>query len=49
MAQGLRLDVGGEGDECGGTNAYEVEVPAFGGRPDMTFWYASEHYAVPDC
>lgn len=49
VAKGLRLDVGGEGDECGGTAAYEVEVPAFADRPAMTFWYASRDYQNPAC
>lgn len=49
VAKGLRLDIGGEGDECGGTAAYEVEVPAFADRPPMTFWYASRDYQNPAC
>lgn len=49
LAKGLRLDVGGEGDECGGTAAYEVEVPAFADRPAMTFSYALRDYQNPAC
>lgn len=49
VAKGLRLDIGGGGDECGGTAEHEVEVPPFGGRPDMTFSYWSEDYTNPDC
>lgn len=48
-AKDLRLDIGGGGDECGGTAEYEVEVPAFGTRPDMTFSYWSEDYSNPNC
>lgn len=44
VAKGLALFVGGEGDECGGTNEYQVRVPAFGTRPSTIFVYASESY-----
>jgi hypothetical protein len=44
VAKGLAFSVGGDGDECGGTNDFQVRIPAFGGRPDTIFIYASEDY-----
>jgi hypothetical protein len=44
VAAGLRLTVGGDGDECGGTAEYQARIPAFGGRPETIFRYASESY-----
>jgi hypothetical protein len=44
VAAGLRLATGGDGDECGGTIDFQVRVPAFGGRPETIFRYASESY-----
>jgi hypothetical protein len=45
VAAGLRLTVGGEGDECGGTDEYQVRIPAFGTRPEAIFRFASEDWA----
>lgn len=45
VAAGLRLTVGGEGDECGGTDEYQARIPAFGDRPETIFRYASQSWA----
>jgi hypothetical protein len=44
VAKGLAFGTGGDGDECGGTNDYQVRIPAFGTRPATIFLYASEDY-----
>ncbi|MDO9408413.1 hypothetical protein [Patulibacter sp.] len=49
VASRLELSVGGDGDECGGTDDYRVTVPAFGDRQQLWFVYASESYERPDC
>lgn len=45
VAKGLTLTVGGEGDECGGTDEYQARIPAFGDRPETIFRYASVDWA----
>lgn len=42
VARGLSLNVGGEHDECGGTDLFTVDVPAFGGTPARSFVYAAQ-------
>jgi hypothetical protein len=49
VASRLALSVGGEGDECGGTNDHRVDVPAFGDVPQRWFIYASESFERPNC
>ncbi|CAB4907141.1 unannotated protein [freshwater metagenome] len=49
VASRLALSVGGDGDECGGTNDHRVDVPAVDGVPQRWFVYASESYERPNC
>lgn len=45
VARDLRLAVGGDGDECGGVDDYQVRIPAFADRPETIFRYASVSWA----
>lgn len=49
VAHGLALRVGGERDDCGGTDVFSVDVPAFGATPARSFVYAAASASVdPD-
>lgn len=41
VARGLAFRVGGERDDCGGTDVFSVDVPAFGATPARSFVYAA--------
>lgn len=41
VARGLAFDVGGERDECGGTDLHVVRVPAYGAVPARAFLLAA--------
>ncbi len=44
VAKGLAFDLGGDGDECGGTTDYQLRVPGWAGQPDLIFVYAREDW-----
>lgn len=41
VAKGLAFDVGGESDECGGTDLFRVRVPGYADTPARAFVYAT--------
>jgi hypothetical protein len=47
VAQGIELRVGGEHDDCGGTDVLSIGIPAYGSRPESAFVYAEQPVA-PD-
>ncbi|MEV4422590.1 hypothetical protein AB0L40_21820 [Patulibacter sp. NPDC049589] len=48
-AKGIRLTVGGEHDDCGGSDEFKVLVPAIGGQPELGFVYDTrDAVADPD-
>lgn len=49
VAARLKLTVGGDGDECGGTDDFQVAVPSYGTRPDLVFVYRSRDWTSDRC
>ncbi len=47
VAKDIDLRVGGEHDDCGGTDVLSLGIPAFGARPESAFVYA-ERPVAPD-
>lgn len=49
VADRLKLTVGGDGDECGGVDDFQVAVPSFGTRKDLKFIYRSKNWTSDRC
>lgn len=49
VADRLALKVGGDGDECGGVDDFQVAVPSFGSQKDLVFVYRSKDWSRPNC